>query len=85
MLYSVRTGQPAFEREFGMGVFEYYVQNPEAGSVFNKAMSGLTSQVAGAIANSYDFSGVVRKNDVWQLSSCSLERIFMVKAAQYRR
>ena len=29
--------------------------------------------------------GVVRKNDIWQLSSCSLERIFMVKAAQYRR
>jgi hypothetical protein len=28
---------------------------------------------------------VVRKNDVWQLSSCSLKRIFMVKGAQYRR
>src|SRR5205807_1373731 len=57
MLYSVRTGQPAFEHEFGMGIFEYYVQNPEAGAVFNKAMSGFTSQVADAIANSYDFSG----------------------------
>ena len=28
---------------------------------------------------------VVRKNDIWQLSSCSLERIFMVKVTQYRR
>src|SRR5262252_1815100 len=29
MLYSVRTGQPAFEHQFGMGVFEYFAQNPE--------------------------------------------------------
>jgi hypothetical protein len=28
---------------------------------------------------------VVRKNDIWQLSGCSLELIFMVKAAQYKR
>ena len=27
MLYSVRTGQPAFEHQFGMEVFEYFVQN----------------------------------------------------------
>jgi hypothetical protein len=57
MLYSVRTGQPAFERQFGMDVFEYFVQNPEAGGVFNEAMTGLTSQVADALANTYDFSG----------------------------
>jgi hypothetical protein len=56
MLYSVRTGQPAFEHQFGMDVFEYFVQNPEAGAVFNEAMTGLTSQVADALANTYDFS-----------------------------
>src|ERR1700680_4393747 len=57
MLYSVRTGQPAFEHQFGMEVFEYFVQNPEAGAVFNEAMTGLTSQVADALASTYDFSG----------------------------
>jgi predicted O-methyltransferase YrrM len=57
MLYSVQTGQPAFEHQFGMDVFEYFVQNPEAGAVFNEAMTGLTSQVADALANTYDFSG----------------------------
>jgi predicted O-methyltransferase YrrM len=56
MLYSVRTGQPAFEHQFGMGVFEYFVQNPEAGAIFNEAMTGLTSQVADALADTYDFS-----------------------------
>ena len=57
MLYSVRTGQPAFEHQFGMGVFEYFVQNPEAGAVFNEAMTGLTTQIADVLANVYDFSG----------------------------
>src|SRR6266700_3974342 len=46
MLYSVRTGQPAFEHQFGMGVFEYFAQNPEPSAVFNEAMTGLTIQVA---------------------------------------
>ena len=40
-----------------MEMFEYFVQNPEAGAVFNEAMTGLTSQVADALANTYDFSG----------------------------
>jgi hypothetical protein len=57
MLHSVRTGEPAFDRQFGMGLFEYFAQNPEAGAVFNKAMSELTDQISDAIANSYDFSG----------------------------
>ena len=57
MLYSVRTGQPAFEHKFGMGVFEYFAQNPAAGTVFNEAMSGLTSQTADALAKAYNFSG----------------------------
>ena len=50
MLYSVCTGLPAFERQFGMGVFEYFAQNPEPSAVFNEAMTGLTIQVADALA-----------------------------------
>jgi hypothetical protein len=56
ILYSVRTGQPAFEHQFRMGVFEYFAQNPDAGRVFNEAMTGLTSQIANALAKAYDFS-----------------------------
>lgn len=55
-LHSVRTGEPAFEHQFGMGIFEYYAQNPEASAVFNEAMTGWTAQLAGAVADSYDFS-----------------------------
>jgi len=55
-LHSVRTGQPAFEQQFGMGVFEYYTKNPEPSAVFNEAMTGLTTRLASAVAESYDFS-----------------------------
>jgi len=64
MLYSVRTGQPAFEHQFGMGVFEYFAKNPEAGAVFNEAMTGLIMQVADAVVGSYDFSKFATVVDV---------------------
>jgi hypothetical protein len=56
LLHSVRTGNPAFELQFGMGPFAYFAQNPEADQVFNEAMIGWTSQVADAVATTYDFS-----------------------------
>jgi hypothetical protein len=56
MLHSVRTGQPAFEHQFGMGIFEYFSKNPEASAVFNEAMTGWTMQIADAVVGSYDFS-----------------------------
>jgi hypothetical protein len=56
LLHSVRTGKPAFEHQFGMGVFEYFATNPEASEVFNEAMIGWTGQVATAVVGAYDFS-----------------------------
>jgi len=63
-LYSVRTGQPAFEHQFGMDVFEYFARNPHASAMFNEAMSGLTTQVAAAVAATYDFSSCATIVDV---------------------
>jgi len=56
LLQSVRTGQPAFDRQFGMDVFEYFRQNPEAGAIFNEAMTNWTTQASAAVAATYDFS-----------------------------
>jgi O-methyltransferase/methyltransferase family protein len=64
MLYSVRTGQPAFEHQFGMGVFEYFAKNPEASAVFNEAMTGWTIRIADAVVGSYDFSTFATVVDV---------------------
>ena len=56
LLHSVRTGETAFEHQFGMGYFAYLAQHPEADRVFNQAMISWTNQVAGAVVGTYDFS-----------------------------
>jgi hypothetical protein len=61
LLESVRTGEPAFDGLFGSGYFEYLAHDPDANAVFNEAMTGWTSQLADAVAATYDFDrdGVV--------------------------
>jgi hypothetical protein len=56
LLETIRTGEPAFEREVQMPLFEYYARNPEVGSLFNDAMVNYTTGVARAAVSSYDFS-----------------------------
>jgi len=56
LLHSVKTGGVAFEHIYGMPVFEYFAQHPEADRVFNDAMIGWSNQVAGAVADTYDFA-----------------------------
>jgi O-methyltransferase domain/Dimerisation domain len=55
-LYSVRTGEKAFDHQFGMDYFAYLREHPDSDRVLNEAMTGLTTQLAGAVAACYDFS-----------------------------
>jgi hypothetical protein len=57
IFYSVRTGQPAFDHVFGMNQFQYFADNPEAGRLFNEAMTSRSAQENDAIISAYDFSG----------------------------
>jgi hypothetical protein len=56
LLYSVRTGETAFDQKFGMSYFKYLAQHPEADRVFNQAMTGWTTQLVSAVIGAYDFS-----------------------------
>jgi len=56
LLYSVETGEIAFNHAFGMGVFEYMSQHPEIAALFNEAMTAGSTQAAAAVAAVYDFS-----------------------------
>jgi hypothetical protein len=58
LMYSVETGQPAFEHVHGMGLFKYLARHPEAGAVFDSAMTSRSSQENDAITAAYDFSGI---------------------------
>lgn len=56
LLYSVKTGENAFEHIFGMNLFEYLTKNPEASQTFSKAMGIYTQNNAKVILDNYDFS-----------------------------
>ena len=62
--FSIKTGKPAFEKVFGMHVFEYFRRNKEAASVLNAAMTSLTAFENDAVLNGYDFSFVSTLVDV---------------------
>ncbi len=54
--HSVRTGESAFEHIHGMQGFAYFDKHPRDRDIFASAMSSFTAQIAGAVAEAYDFS-----------------------------
>ncbi len=64
MLYSVRTGRPSFADVFGMPVFDYHVEHPDLGALFDETRSRDLEERAAAVAGAYDFSGVETVVDV---------------------
>jgi len=63
-LYSVKTGEPAFNHVYHMRRFEYLAQHPEAADVFNTAMTALFGRVHAAVVKAYSFSGFTKVVDV---------------------
>ena len=55
---TVRTGQLAVDRIYGMPAFKYFETDTEAAEHFNRAMTSFSTTEALAIAKAYDFSDV---------------------------
>lgn len=64
LLYSVRTGVPAWERTFGRAFWDDLASNPDLAKAFDEAMSVHASQAGGKIADAYDWTTVRRLVDV---------------------
>lgn len=64
LLYSVQTGRTAFERVYGMPVFEFLSQNPEKGEIFDQAMTAIHGAETEPMVEAYDFSGVGTLADI---------------------
>lgn len=62
--HSIRTGAPAFDRLFGMSVFEYLGDTPEAAAIFHSAMTSLSTMESKAVVAAYDFSGIGTLADI---------------------
>ncbi len=56
LAHSVQTGEAAFDRVFGMPVFDYYDAAPDSAKVFHEAMGEIVSQSHDAMLAAYDFS-----------------------------
>ena len=61
ILYSVRTGRPAFEKVHGRGFYEYLDENPSAARIFNESMG---DQPVPEGVTAWDWSGVSTVVDV---------------------
>jgi len=61
---SVRTGKPMTYETLGMGLFDWYAQNPDEAGNFNAAMGNLSALAAGELVRVYDFSSVRTVADI---------------------
>lgn len=58
LLYSVKTGKPAFERIHGMKWFEYLKKHPDHARIFDRGMAKDTAHTAAMLSQVYDFSNI---------------------------
>jgi hypothetical protein len=56
LLYSIETGQTAFDRIYGEPIFEFLSQNPEKAKVFDAAMVNIHGRETAAVIDAYDLS-----------------------------
>ncbi|HKR02076.1 MAG TPA: methyltransferase [Pyrinomonadaceae bacterium] len=64
MLYSVRTGKPAWGHVHGAEVFDYFADYPHEAEIFNRAMTDMSVGTAPAIVEAYDFSSIGTLADI---------------------
>ena len=62
-LHSFMSGEPAFDRVYGRGFFDYLVEHPDESRIFDLAMAAGAQGRAAALAD-YDWTGVDRVADI---------------------
>ncbi len=58
LLYSIQTGEVAFEKAFGLPLFAYLGQHPEHARLFTETMAGAHGQETEAMLQVFDLAGV---------------------------
>ena len=58
IVYSIQTGNTAFDKVFGKPIFDYLSETPEKARIFDGAMTGIHGRETGDVLAAYDFSGV---------------------------
>ena len=56
MLHSLEAGRSAYEKTFGMNIFEWLGKHPDEAALFSETMVGIHGMEPAAVAAAYDFS-----------------------------
>jgi len=64
LMYSLRTGESAFEHTYGMTRYQYNKQNPALAELFDRGMKELSSMSDATVVAAYDFSSIKKLVDV---------------------
>jgi hypothetical protein len=64
LLYTVRTGKPAFDKVFGEPIFDWLSKHAEQAAVFDAAMVSVHGRETSAMVEAYDFSEIGTLADV---------------------
>lgn len=75
LAYTVQTGQSAFQRAFGVPIYDYLPKTPQADAAYAGAMTAATTAMAAVLTQSYDCSGVGTVVDVGGGRGALLSRI----------
>ncbi len=62
--YSIQTGERGFDHTYGAFYFDWIVQNPAEGKIFNDAMTSMSLGSGQAVVAGYDFTGIRKLVDV---------------------
>lgn len=61
----VRTGEPLFPKIYGKDLFSYFMQDqPQAGEVFDRAMTAISEAAVGPIVDALDLAGATTVADI---------------------
>lgn len=55
LLHSVRTGEPGFNKRFGVPFFQYMTEHPERHGIYDAAMTGVHGGETDPMLDAYDF------------------------------
>lgn len=58
LIHSIQTGEPAFDKIYGMPVFEFLAHSPAKAQIFDEAMVGIHGRETAAMLDTYDFSQI---------------------------
>ena len=58
IVYSIQTGDTAFDKVFGKPIFDYLSETPKKARIFDAAMTGIHGRETGDVLDAYDFSGI---------------------------